>query len=244
MGSNSDREIIAAFVAHLQKNGYPDLKIDRYPEDENRNTKEIDAIAGAFAIEHTSVDTLPNQRRDSSWFLRAIGDLESELTGSLDYRLRISVPYEAIEVRQDWNAIKMAFREWIVAKSAALDLGKHQLQDIEGIPFAFHVTKSVSGKPGALFFRYLPEDATLPERLKTQLSEKARKLTPYQDWHFSTILLLESDCVLMDQDYMFDSIRSAFDGRMPNGVDHIWFVQSDLPDDLLFYDFTPHFERN
>lgn len=36
--------------------------------EKSRKTSDIDAIAGYFAIEHTSIDTLPNQRRDSDWF--------------------------------------------------------------------------------------------------------------------------------------------------------------------------------
>jgi hypothetical protein len=54
-----DRDVISAFVAYLQTNGHPNLKVERWPEDENRDSQEIDAIAGAFAIEHTSIDTLP-----------------------------------------------------------------------------------------------------------------------------------------------------------------------------------------
>jgi hypothetical protein len=61
----NDRDVIRAFVAYLQENGHPNLEVERWPEDENRVSKEIDAIAGVLSIEHTSIDTLPNQRRDS-----------------------------------------------------------------------------------------------------------------------------------------------------------------------------------
>ncbi len=45
--------------------GHPGLRIDSWPDKENRESSEIDAISGAFAFEHTSVDTLPNQRQDA-----------------------------------------------------------------------------------------------------------------------------------------------------------------------------------
>ncbi len=71
-----DRKVIESFVAHLQGSGHPGLKIDRWPDRENRNSPEIDAIAGKFAIEHTSVDTLPHQRSDSDRFGQVIEGLE------------------------------------------------------------------------------------------------------------------------------------------------------------------------
>ncbi len=59
----NDRSVIDAFVAHLREEGYPDLRVERRPDDENRESSDIDAITGPFAIEHTSIDTLPNPYR-------------------------------------------------------------------------------------------------------------------------------------------------------------------------------------
>lgn len=73
----NDHEVVEAFVAHLAANGYTGLTVDRWPERENRNSPDIDTIAGPFAIEHTSIDTLPNQRGKSHWFMKAAGGLES-----------------------------------------------------------------------------------------------------------------------------------------------------------------------
>lgn len=63
-----DREIVTRFVDHLRDEGRSGLKVDCWPEDENPGQSEIEAIAGDLAIEHTSVDTLPQQRRIApSW---------------------------------------------------------------------------------------------------------------------------------------------------------------------------------
>ena len=72
-----DREVIAAFVRYLRQQGHPGLKVDRLPDEVNRKTGDIDAIAGPFAIEHTSINTVPHQRRDSarsSVWLEAFGE--------------------------------------------------------------------------------------------------------------------------------------------------------------------------
>ena len=57
-----DRDAIDLFVTHLgRQRGYAKLVVDRWPEDENRQSPEIDAMAGPFAIEHTSIDSVAHQ---------------------------------------------------------------------------------------------------------------------------------------------------------------------------------------
>ena len=62
-----DSEVIERFVAHLARHGPQGLKVDEIPDLKERNLPEIDAIAGPFAIEHTSIDTVPHQRRNDDW---------------------------------------------------------------------------------------------------------------------------------------------------------------------------------
>jgi hypothetical protein len=57
-----DWQVVQLFVDHLKKNGFPQLQIVCRPDEEDRNQEDIDAIAPPFAIEHTSVDSLKNQR--------------------------------------------------------------------------------------------------------------------------------------------------------------------------------------
>lgn len=62
MRKPNDSDVIEAFVAFLGEQEGLALQVDRWPDKENRQTKDIDAIAGPFAIEHTSVDSFENQR--------------------------------------------------------------------------------------------------------------------------------------------------------------------------------------
>jgi len=67
-------------------NGYPNLRIDRTPDKETAEgdkNQDIDAMAGRFAIEHTSFDTVRNQTRDSARFLQVVGNLEAEISPKL-----------------------------------------------------------------------------------------------------------------------------------------------------------------
>ena len=73
---HADREIVTRFVEQLRDGWRPGLKIDCWPEDENPGQSEIEAIAGDLAIEHTSIDTLPQQRTIGDHFEEALAILE------------------------------------------------------------------------------------------------------------------------------------------------------------------------
>ncbi len=96
VANRNDDAMVDAFVAYLQQHGYPDLAVDRRPDQENRKTSDIDAIAGKFAIEHRSVDTIDNQRGDSARFVQVALPLEAEFRNSLAFRLEIFFPYAGI----------------------------------------------------------------------------------------------------------------------------------------------------
>ena len=108
-----DRDVINAFIEFLRGHEHPGLRVDSWPEHENHKSPEIDALAGPFAIEHTSIDTVPNQRRDADWFKQVVENLEREFATSLACRLEIALEYSAIRVGQNWPAIQQAFRVWI-----------------------------------------------------------------------------------------------------------------------------------
>ena len=129
----NDRNVINAFVAYLRENGHPRLQVDRWPDSENRDSIDIDAIAGTLAIEHTSIDTLPNQRRDSYWFTRVVGGIESELPNRLPFRLSITLEYEAVTKGQDWAAIREGLKNWITNEAPLLREGRHVLYGMPGI---------------------------------------------------------------------------------------------------------------
>ncbi len=131
-----EEDVINAFVGYLRKCGFPGLKVDRWPdkEQENQGTLEIDAIAGPFAIEHTSIDTLQNQRRDSDWFFKVVGGIKEELSW-IPIRLTITLEYDAVQTGQDWANIRTKLMTWIKNESIDLPNGRSILRDVQGIPF-------------------------------------------------------------------------------------------------------------
>jgi hypothetical protein len=240
-----DHEVVEAFVAHLAANGYPGLCVDKWPERENRKSPDIEAIAGQFAIEHTSIDTLPNQRGKSHWFMRAAGELEKELP-KLPYRLNITLEYDAITTGQNWAVICTALKTWIIENSPRIPDGRHILENLPGIPFQLRVSKQSDRPPRIIFGRIAPENKSLPARIRQQLEEKGKieKLAPYQDRGFITVLLIESeDIALMNDVKMLDAIGTTYPDGFPSSVDEIWFADTSIPSEIEFRNFTDRLKK-
>ena len=249
MREMKDNDVIEAFVAYLERNGHPGLKVNERPDTKNRISPDIDAIAGPFAIEHTRIDTLPNQSRNNDWFMQVIDGLEAALSWQLPFYLRITLEYNAITTGQDWTATRGALRSWILEESPSLDDGHHIRNNIPGIPFTIHVEKKAIDSQGRLsFIRFDQSDNTLPFRIKELFDRKAKKLAKYQGCGKTTILLIESyDIALMNESKMVTVIRDAYPNGLPSGVDTFWYAPNtsivapikfkDITADLLAEDY-------
>ncbi len=240
----NDRKLVDAFVAHLRDRGHPGLHVERRPDEDNRESSDIDATAGPFAIEHTSIDTLPNQRRDADWFTRVAGKLKEELGVLLPFRLNITLKYDAVRIGQDWAAVRSALKSWITNEAPRLSDGRSVIENAPGIPFRLHVVKSCDRRPGAFFARFQPDDDTLPLRVKVAFDRKAEKLAKYQAPGVTTILLVENDDIaLMNDGMMLDAIQTAFPAGPPPGVDQVWYADTSIESDPEFRDFTPQLQK-
>lgn len=235
----TDKEVIGFFVKYLADQGNPGIKVDTWPDEEKRQSAEIDAIAGPFAIEHTSVDTIPNQRKDAAYFVQVVKSLEDEFRCKLPFRLVLTFPYEGIQTGQDWSEITTALRNWVLDEAPKLSIGSHVINDVPEVPFEFYANKRNSNRTGLLFGRFAPNDKTLPDRLREQLDRKIEKLSRYKGQNKTTILLVESDDIaLMNDGIMWDGLRSAYPNGLPQGLDQIWFADTSIPEEILFTEMT------
>lgn len=240
-----DKAVIAALVEHLGESEHPGLRIDRYPDEENRSSPDIDAIAGEFAIEHTSVDTVANQRRDDDRFMRVVRGLKDEFKARISFRLRITVCWESIQVGQDWIALRSRFKGWIRYEAGRLPDGKHKIEEAPGIPFPFWVEKQSNRPPGVFFARFAPTDTSLPQRVRKLFDEKVSKLKPYKDEGYTTVLLVESsDLALMNRSILVQAVSEAYRSGLPASVDQIWFADTSVPaHEPVFSDITRDISR-
>ena len=233
-----DAEVVAAFVVHLADEGHPGLTVDARPDLDNRDSFDIDAIAGPFAIEHTSIDTIENQRRDGRWFADVVTPLELIFRERFPFRLRLVFPHDGIARGQDWQALQVALYNWLDGHAGTLADGFHSVE-APGVPFTFRAGKDSHGTPAVLFSRFEPDDTSLPDRLRTQLDRKAAKLRPYQERGLATVLLVECDDIaLMSPDRLLRALRRGYALQMPAGVQRLWYVDTSTGSPSGFFDFT------
>src|SRR5262245_1095934 len=241
MSSNRDEErrLIEEFVVHLGNLGYQLYRVDRWPEDENRSTPEVDAIVARYAIEHTSIDTLDDQRLKDAWFMEAVGSLERELHREMRSHLSIQTPYEPLARKINKPAVKAAFREWIRNETGALAEGHTRIDGIPGFPFPLNVWKQSTTEPGIHFSRNRPDDDTLPQRLYDLVHRKAAKLDRYSRKGFRTMLLVESDDIaLMNDEVFMSALTQALGKDRPSAIDEYWYADTSCPGGPVFLDAT------
>ena len=162
-----ERDVIDAFISHLgHQKGYPNLTVDRWPEDENRQSPEIDAIAGPFAIEHTSIDSVADQRQANDWFSRVVGGLDRVIADCVDCGFTITLEYDAITKGMDWHCIRADLEKWILGNASRLSHGSHRVILPTSMPvdppILMLVWKGQSRRIG--FERIAPCDNTLTTR--------------------------------------------------------------------------------
>lgn len=239
-----DYDVIDTFIEYLRGHGHPGLEIYRHPDDENRTSPDIDAIAGPFAIEHTSIDTIPNQRRNNDWFNQVIRGLDQEFEGQFSFCLIINFYDGSIRKSRDCKQIRQGFRNWINKEknNDRLRDGPQWINNVPNIPFPFHINKCRDLLPGVRFGRFSPKCTNLPDRIRKLLDRKIEKLKRYRDLGKTTVLLIESyDIALMDIQgrKILNAIREAYPLGLPVGVDEIWYVDTaEFPDRIRFKNFT------
>lgn len=230
----ADRQSIIHFVRFLDALGYGVPKIDHWPEDTGEDAQP-DAIAGQYVIEHTSIDVLPNQRRNDAWFTTVIEGLTDECEPALDGRLVIWFPFDAVAPGQDWDQMRHALRVWVSSEANLLKDGPHESVSVPGIPFPLRMVKGGEfGGRKLMFGRHVTEDNQFPERLSTQAKRKLKKLSAHRTAGKRTILLFEStDRALMSHARVLEAIEVIFP-VWPSELDEAWFAHV-LGSDLTSY---------
>ncbi|MFN8579372.1 MAG: hypothetical protein U0163_00135 [Gemmatimonadaceae bacterium] len=235
MNELTDAMVVEAFVRYLAEEEHPGLHIESRPDLANRSTADIDAVAGPFAIEHTSIDTVENQRRDGSQFGSVANRLEEAFQGRLPFRLRLIFPYDGIVAGQDWDAIRMAIETWVSEVVPTLADGVYTTR-VAGVPFDVSATKVSDRPPGLFCMRLAPPDDDLAGRCGVILNRKAGKLKAYKAQGKTTVILLESrDMALMNVHKLAEAVRGAFPSGLPGGVDELWHADASVPAVMEFW---------
>ena len=239
----SDAEVVDKFVEALADTRAPGLQVDRRPDHEKPG--DIDAVAGTFAIEHTSIDTFSDQRTRNSYLERLLGDLEKTI--STKQYMQVVFDYDAVDIGQDWPAIRAALKNWLETVGQQLTARSTRVRP-PGVPFDIQVfTRPDWNRPlpaRVWFGRFVPpNDKPISLRLKDLCDRKVAKLSKYKSASMTTILLLENDDIAsMNELILQDAVLAAYPQGRPAGVDEFWYVSTAGQPQFLFYDLTQTWE--
>lgn len=234
---------VASFVRYLGRcRGNPGLVVDRWPDKANRTAPEIDAVAGDFAIEHTSIDSVADQRERDASFLRVVGGLEPLIEEHVGCGFIVALEFDAIGKGMDWSRARASLKKWIEEEAPLLQDGIHTVSlptsASTEVPIVMHIRKGPVPRSTG-FLRFEPKDGSLSTRIRALVDRKAKKLSKYQGPSCTTVLLIENDDIaLMNEGKMLEGIQEAYPEGCPPGVDEIWFADTSVPDNPRFYDFT------
>lgn len=241
MGGKGQKRVISEFVAYLAEVKGISLQITKWPDEENRSTKDIDAIAKGdgtrVAIEHTTIDTVPQQREDSARFMEVFGELGTQLHNSVKDRIRLTVDFCAVPNKTNWSKLRQTLKDWLEKTIPNLPYGSNYYE-IPGLPFKIHINKQISEKPSFRVGRFDPEDKTLPQRINDAINRKTQKLGPYKKQGYKTLLLIGNDDIaLMSLELIVSSIKTIMEGKSEIALeaDEIWYADTSIPDDLEFW---------
>jgi hypothetical protein len=204
----------------------------RHPDRENRASPDIDAYAESqglspLAIEHTAVQSLAEQIRDSSRFAQALVPLESELASAFPFWLALVLPYRNVQTGSDWATIRGCIRAWVLANAGALPIGR-TTRDIPGVPFPLTFWKRLTGGPGIFLVREVPSgnrNELLLAEMRKALDHSCSKLSKYHAQGATGVVVLESDNIaLVDAGDLYRAFLLATRDQPRPDLDQIWLV--------------------
>lgn len=232
------------FIEHFNSIKNTRYEILEWPD--KTKSGDVDAIAKYedkyIAIEHTTIDTFARQREDDAGFVNVFGKLEKELKNEFDGFVTLTVPVGAVKSRHDQDRIKNIIKKWLLENVPRLSYGAVVEPSISGVDFKLRIRKNLSANRLFGVERFAPDenDEGLSKRLADFIKRKSKKLIPYEDKNYYTVLLIQNnDIALMSPQKMREAFGVAMQEN-PINIDEIWHMDSSFgPEQFEFYQLWP-----
>lgn len=244
MHNNSyDKGVLKEFCSKMS------WTILEFPDESNRKTKDVDCLAIKdgirYCIEHTSYDTLKNQRQKNDYFLKSIKGIE-ERYRNLNYRLNICIEWDAIKKKGDaksFSKINSSIQKWIKDESPFIEactsypLKIHKIQNYDGLTIDFSISKQIGNLNKGVFItrginnknkKEFEESFLNKNKMDEQLKRKIKKLNLNKYHDCKKILILESnDIALMNKTRIEKAVVNYFSQSQLN-VNQIWYCDTSI----------------
>jgi hypothetical protein len=219
------------------------LIIDKicYPDkDKKDNTPSVDRLIKCLGVEilleHTLIESYPEQIADSKRVANLLDPLRMKLAGQLPtpghYELLIDVG--AVKGAKDTESIQTALLKWITEKAPLLKVGSpnvvpaHYIREKPlGVPFEVTLYR-FPRRDGELWITLLAPNnlqAKRKERISKAFEQKCHKLCKARDDNRISVLLLEYDDIFLGNDLV---IAKAIIEVLPS--------RNDVPDEIYLVD--------
>ena len=223
-----EKRIIAEWVAIQRRLG---VKIQDPEWRDGPKNGDIEAIALPFAIEHTSVDSIKNQRLYEAHFKSVFQQIR-HMTISPPARITLSINLEDF-VSIDKLKLKSALILWIKNVAPELPDGHSRGSQIIDLPVEWRCWK-YSNRPPGLYFGLAVDTEKSRNKIASLISKKDQKLETYRRQGLTSVVIVESDDFqLMAPEIFLEMVLKANEDNKFS-IDQLWFVDTSL-DDFEFW---------
>ncbi|MBW8041574.1 MAG: hypothetical protein FVQ85_16480 [Planctomycetes bacterium] len=231
-------KVVASFIAKIKN-----LTIDDIisPEEEEHNEQAVDALIKCSSIEivleHTRIESYPEQIADNYMVKNLLKPLVGKLTGKLPTpgHYRLSIDVGAVKGAKDTERVQKALIAWVQEKAPLLELPVHKPSDKHyirekpcGVPFevALHRLERRDGKFTIELVAPAELETKRRRRIKIALEKKCPKLSKAKGETRISVLLLELDDICLGDP--IQTAKAVTEELSQNDVpDEIYLVETE-----------------
>lgn len=245
------RKVCGAAVHLLSQRKGEALTFLGRPDKDERQKEAVDWIykgeSTEFVLEHTLIESVPGQIKDSMQFSELLGPLEKELKGYLPEPgyYTLAVNFGAVEGAKDAERIREALKTWIIEKAPTLEVRSPDtipycsIREVPpGVSFEVELSRC-RGSNGKLFImRFSPTD--LEEQRKSRIREafgrKCPKLQRARGKTRRSLLVLESDDIALANAHVVgEAVIEELKFRQDDIPDDVYLIETDIEDHWILW---------
>jgi hypothetical protein len=211
----------------------------RFPDKTEHKRKAVDlafeSATGMFVMEHTQIESFPEQILDDQRLIYILGPLEKELENALPRPGHYKITIECGTLKKVKNAVSLrkSLAEWILKKAPLLKTYPVSERCVKeappGVPFVVLLCR-YPGLDGKLMLsRYSPEELEQKRRVRVDkaINDKCPKLYEAKGKGTSILVLESNDIALANYDLIAEALRDQFSKQL-SAPDEIYLVETEI----------------
>jgi hypothetical protein len=239
----SDKDVIARFVVDFNVEFGTGFRVDEHPDEQDRTTKAIDAIAvfghEKLGIEHTLLQPFSGERDDANVFLHTIGKLDRLPMFTVPGEQRkLLIKVGAVPRGAKWDVVATDLKKWYASihPTVCFGLTTHTVstQNCE-IDITVRRTKLAGARGYFHVARWLPK-TDLTETVRRALDTKLEKLVAAQVTR--RLLLFEQNVPVRGSEEIYAAIETL-ESQYPaiSQLESIWLADTSALHDEDYVSF-------